>query len=109
MVASGSTFWQTEAPDKLADHVGDDGVSNPTEPGTRGFRAAKDPRDELPPVIIEMAVTRDGVPVRLLGLRQEPTDMAIVSSSRTTRPARTCADSSGSPTAASPPPPTASA
>jgi hypothetical protein len=39
-------------------------VTNPLEAGARAFGHSKDSRDDLPQVVIAMAVTRDGVPVR---------------------------------------------
>lgn len=39
-------------------------MSNPVEGGTRTFGNSKDRRDDLPQVVIAMAVTRDGIPVR---------------------------------------------
>ncbi len=54
-------------PDELADlqdKVTDDGVASPQEQGKRAFGHSKDLRTDLPQVVIAMAVTRDGVPVR---------------------------------------------
>ena len=63
-----STYWEVEVADELAelqpDPCGDDGLSKPTESGTRTFGKSKDHRDDLPQVVIAMAVTRDGIPVR---------------------------------------------
>jgi len=39
-------------------------VSTPVESATRRFGKSKDHRDDLPQVVIAMAVTRDGIPVR---------------------------------------------
>jgi hypothetical protein len=60
-VGTTSTYFETEA---LAGLAGDDEVSNPVEAGARAFGHSKDHRDDLPQVVIAMAVTRDGVPVR---------------------------------------------
>src|SRR6266540_896722 len=65
-----STYWETEATDDaLLDDPGDD-----AEPGDESGRAverawrthghSKDHRPDLPQVVIGMAVTREGIPVR---------------------------------------------
>ena len=62
-----STYWETEGPDllpDLADKAADDQASSPVESGARVFGHSKDFRTDLPQVVIAMAVTRDGVPVR---------------------------------------------
>ena len=62
-----STYFELDVPDELADFqdkVDDDGVSRPAEQGKRAFGHSKDFRTDLPQVVIAMAVTRDGVPVR---------------------------------------------
>jgi hypothetical protein len=55
----------------LAEIAGDDGRGEdadagkaPGEEGARRFGHSKDQRDDLPQVVIAMAVTRDGIPVR---------------------------------------------
>src|SRR6266545_1804536 len=66
-----STYWETEATDDaLLDDPGDD-----AEPGDESGRAverawrthghSKDHRPDLPQVVIGMAVTREGIPVRV--------------------------------------------
>jgi Transposase DDE domain len=80
-VDSTSTFWQTETPDELAElaeEAGDDEVSNPTEAGVRTFGHSKDHREDLPQVVIAMAVTRNGVPVRCWTFPGNTTDTAII-------------------------------
>jgi len=62
-----STYWETETADdalELAEPVTDDELTNPEQAGTRAFGHSKDHRPDLPQVVIAMAVTRDGVPVR---------------------------------------------
>ncbi len=63
-----STYWQVDVPDELAEALraegDDDEVSVPTEAGTRRFGHSKDHRADLPQVVIAMAVTRDGIPIR---------------------------------------------
>ena len=51
---------QEDSPDRAAEHE----EVNPVESGRRAFGHSKDFRTDLPQVVIAMAVTRDGVPVR---------------------------------------------
>ena len=76
-----STYWETEVADELAelaDQAGDDELSNPTEAGTRTFGHSKDHRGDLPQVVIAMAVTREGVPVRCWSFPGNTADTAII-------------------------------
>jgi transposase len=76
-----STYWETETADELAelaDDPGDDERSSPAEAGTRAFGHSKDHRGDLPQVVIAMAVTRDGVPVRCWTFPGDTTDTAII-------------------------------
>jgi hypothetical protein len=76
-----STYWETETADELtelAQDPGDDEVSSPTEAGTRAFGHSKDHRPDLPQVVIAMAVTRDGVPVRCWTFPGDTADTAII-------------------------------
>jgi hypothetical protein len=76
-----STYWETETADELAelaDPVADDQTSSPTEAGTRAFGHSKDHRGDLPQVVIAMAVTRDGVPVRCWSFPGDTADTAII-------------------------------
>jgi hypothetical protein len=63
-----STYWEVDVADELADlqskPEADDGVDKAVEGGQRRFGKSKDHRDDLPQVVIAMAVTRDGIPVR---------------------------------------------
>jgi len=62
-----STYWEVDVADELVDlqdNVDDDGITRPVEQGRRSFGHSKDHRTDLPQVVIAMAVTRDGVPVR---------------------------------------------
>ena len=52
--------------------------SSPTEAGTRAFGHSKDHRADLPQVVIAMAVTRDGVPVRCWTFPGNTADTAII-------------------------------
>ncbi len=76
-----STYFDVESADELAElqHEGaDDEVTNPVEAGTRAFGHSKDSRDDLPQVVIAMAVTRDGVPVRCWTFGGNTPDTAII-------------------------------
>jgi len=62
-----STYWELDVPDELGDlaeEPADDEASSPAEQAARRFGHSKDHREDLPQVVIGMAVTRDGVPVR---------------------------------------------
>ena len=76
-----STYWETETADDdldLADPVTDDELTSPAEAGTRAFGHSKDHRADLPQVVIAMAVTRDGVPVRCWTFPGNTADTAII-------------------------------
>ncbi len=76
-----STYFETNRPDEqpeLSDTVGDDGTTNPVEAGARAFGHSKDFRTDLPQVVIAMAVTRDGVPVRCWTFPGNTADTAII-------------------------------
>ena len=60
-----STYWEMEVAAELAEVAGDgEDDSLPEQEGARLFGHSKDYRDDLPQVVIAMAVTRDGIPVR---------------------------------------------
>jgi hypothetical protein len=76
-----STYWETETADddlELADPVDDDELTSPAEAGTRAFGHSKDHRADLPQVVIAMAVTRDGIPVRCWTFPGDTADTAII-------------------------------
>jgi hypothetical protein len=76
-----STYWEVEtaeADPELADPATDDELSNPTEHARRVFGHSKDHRDDLPQVVIAMAVTRDGIPVRCWSFPGDTADTAII-------------------------------
>jgi hypothetical protein len=75
-----STYFETDADAdaELAEDAGDDEASNPAESGMRAFGHSKDHRTDLPQVVIAMAVTRDGVPVRCWTFAGNTTDTAII-------------------------------
>jgi hypothetical protein len=77
-----STYWEVDVADDLADleplPQADDGVSKPVESGARRFGKSKDHRDDLPQVVIAMAVTRDGIPVRCWTFPGNESDQRII-------------------------------
>src|SRR6266498_2410986 len=70
-----STYWETDSVDpelldedeqeKQAVAETDAGDELPTEAATRRYGRSKDHRKDLPQVVIGLAVTREGIPVRL--------------------------------------------
>ena len=76
-----STYWEVETADsdpELADPVPDDELTSPEQEGRRAFGHSKDHRDDLPQVVIAMAVTRDGIPVRCWTFPGDTADTAII-------------------------------
>ncbi|HEX2808665.1 MAG TPA: IS1634 family transposase, partial [Kineosporiaceae bacterium] len=76
-----STYWEAQGPDLLAEVAGavdDDGVSRPAQQAKRAFGHSKDFRTDLAQVVIAMAVTRDGVPVRCWTFPGNENDTAII-------------------------------
>jgi hypothetical protein len=76
-----STYWEVDVADELADlseSVDDDGVTRPVEQAKREFGHSKDHRTDLPQVVIAMAVTRDGVPVRCWTFPGNENDQRII-------------------------------
>jgi hypothetical protein len=76
-----STYWELDGADELVDLqdiVDDDGVTRPVEQGKRAFGHSKDFRTDLPQVVIAMAVTRDGVPVRCWTFPGNTADTSII-------------------------------
>ncbi len=76
-----STYWELDGADELADlqeTVDDDGISRPVENGARAFGHSKDHRTDLPQVVIAMAVTRDGIPVRCWTFPGNTADTSII-------------------------------
>ena len=56
----------------------DDAATAATEVGFRTWGKSKDHRDDLPQVVIGMAVTRDGIPVRVWSWPGNTTDTALI-------------------------------
>jgi hypothetical protein len=76
-----STYFEVDGADELADlqdNVDDDGITRPVENGARAFGHSKDNRGDLPQVVIAMAVTRDGVPVRCWTFPGNTGDTSII-------------------------------
>ena len=74
-----STYFELDVPDELAEvAVIDDELTSPDQVGRRTFGHSKDHRPDLPQVVIAMAVTRDGVPVRCWTFPGNTADTAII-------------------------------
>jgi hypothetical protein len=75
-----STYWEMEVAAELAETAGadQDDDSLPEEQGARLFGHSKDHRDDLPQVVIAMAVTRDGIPVRCWTFPGDTADQKII-------------------------------
>jgi hypothetical protein len=77
-----STYWEMEVAAGLAETAGRDGGSEQDEPpgeeGDRRLGHSKDHRDDLPQVVIAMAVTRDGIPVRCWTFPGDTADQTII-------------------------------
>jgi hypothetical protein len=77
-----STYWETERlPDELHDDEDDDaaGERAVAERGRRVFsQHGKDHRPDLPQVVVGMAVTRRGIPVRVWTFPANSSDQAII-------------------------------
>ncbi len=80
---SSSTYWQTEsADDALLDDNGvDDGTDEAgraVEGAWRAYGASKDHRPDLPQIVIGMAVTREGIPVRVWTFPGGTSDQVLI-------------------------------
>jgi DDE family transposase len=76
-----STYWEMEVAAGLAeaaDRDGSDGDEAPQEAAERRLGHSKDHRDDLPQVVIAMAVTRDGIPVRCWAFPGNEQDQKII-------------------------------
>jgi Transposase DDE domain len=77
-----STYWEVDGADELADVQSepepDDGTAAVVEHAARRFGKSKDHRDDLPQVVIAMAVTRDGIPVRCWTFPGDTGDQKII-------------------------------
>ena len=81
-VDSTSTYWELEMAAELAETAAGEGEGDddrlPDEEGARRFGHSKDHRDDLPQVVIAMAVTRDGIPVRCWTFPGNTPDQKII-------------------------------
>jgi hypothetical protein len=76
-----SSYWECGVADELAElaeEKADDGQGAPEENAARVFGHSKDHRDDLPQVVIGMAVTRDGIPVRCWVFPGDTSDQEII-------------------------------
>ncbi|MBX7435578.1 transposase, partial [Mycobacterium sp. Y57] len=77
-----STYWEVDGADELAevqpDPEPDDGTATAVEGAARRFGTSTDHRDDLPQVVIAMAVTRDGIPVRCWTFPGDTGDQKII-------------------------------
>jgi hypothetical protein len=77
-----STYFETEATDEAlvedGDEEGEDDVARAVEGAFRRHGHSKDHRPDLPQVVIGMAVTREGIPVRLWTFPGNTSDQVLV-------------------------------
>ena len=76
-----STYWEVDVPDELAEIEPEsqpDDTAKPVEHAARRFGKSKDHRDDRPQVVIAMAVTRDGIPVRCWTFPGSESDQRII-------------------------------
>ena len=82
-----STYWETDRlPEELQDDDeqpaaddDDDDEPAPREPGRRRYsKSSKDHRPDLPQVVVGMAVTRKGIPVRVWTFPGNASDQVII-------------------------------
>jgi len=76
-----STYFEVDGLEELpelAETVEDDEATSAVESGRRAFGHSKDFRTDLPQVVIAMAVTRDGVPVRCWTFPGNTADTSII-------------------------------
>ncbi len=76
-----STYFEAEVPDDLAEvaeGAAEDQGCSPAESGIRAFGHSKDFRTDLPQVVIAMAVTVEGVPVRCWTFPGNTPDTGII-------------------------------
>lgn len=81
LVDTSSTYWHTECADgydTLPELVDDNDVARPQEQAKREFGHSKDHRRDLPQVVIAMAVTREGIPIRCWTFPGSTADTTII-------------------------------
>ena len=87
-VDTSSTYWEVDVADEEIDlaaakekekAIGDEGPAVPEEAGFRQFsKHSKDHRPDLPQVVIAMAVTREGVPIRCWTFPGRTSDQLVI-------------------------------
>jgi hypothetical protein len=81
---SSSTYWETETVDEAlldetgTDDEGSDEAGRAVEGAWRAYGASKDHRPDLPQIVIGMAVTREGIPVRVWTFPGETSDQVLI-------------------------------
>lgn len=78
---SSSTYWQTETTDDALlddEHDGSDAEGRAVEGAWRTHGHSKDHRPDLPQVVIAMAVTRQGIPVRVWTFPGDTSDQILI-------------------------------
>jgi hypothetical protein len=75
-----SAYWEMEVAAGLGEVADRDGDEDepPEEDGDRRLGHSRDHRDDLPQVVIAMAVTRDGIPVRCWTFPGDTADQKII-------------------------------
>jgi transposase len=77
-----STYFEVDVPDELSElqpePEPDDDTAKPAENTARRFGKSKDHRNDLPQVVIAMAVTRDGIPARCWTFPGNESDQRII-------------------------------
>ena len=77
-----STYWETEAADDTllgdTDDEGTDEAGRAVEGAWRTYGKSKDHRPDLPQIVIGMAVTREGIPVRVWTFPGNTSDQVLI-------------------------------
>jgi hypothetical protein len=75
-----STYWETETADEAAlpGDAGTDQEGRAVEGAWRAYGHSKDHRPDLPQVVIGMAVTREGIPVRVWTFPGDASDQVLI-------------------------------
>lgn len=73
-----STYFETEDADVVPVPAGGDGAAGEVTTGFRTYGHSKDSRPDLPQVVIGMAVTRTGIPIRVWTWPGNTNDTALI-------------------------------
>jgi hypothetical protein len=75
-----STYFERDAPDPAGDagQAGEAGEADEAAPAFRVYGHSKDHRDDLPQIVIGLAVTREGIPVRVWCWPGNTSDMSVI-------------------------------